>query len=112
MKKRSALLLATLLAFVGTGLARAAPPAAECPQPRFTGKAPDDYYNRTNPLGAAADSAAGRRLFIGGGGTLSCAACHGEKGDGRGDLSDQFKPRPRNWQTSAREALSRLATMS
>jgi Cytochrome c len=96
MRKRSALLLAALLGFIGTDLARGAPPPAECPQPRFTGKAPDDYYSRTNPL-ATPDSAVGKRVFMGGGGSISCAACHGEKGDGRGDMSDQFKPRPRNF---------------
>ncbi len=96
MKRRSTLLVAALLGLVVNGLAPAAPPASECPQPRFTGKAPDDYYNRKNPL-AAPDSAAGKRIFMGGGGSISCAACHGDKGDGRGDLSDQFKPRPRNF---------------
>ena len=70
---------------------------AECPQPRFTGKAPAEYYERTNPLPADADVSRLRRVFLGDGTSVSCATCHGENGDGRGPLSDQFEPRPRNF---------------
>jgi mono/diheme cytochrome c family protein len=98
MKSHGPLLLATLLGLASACPALAAPPAAQCPQPRFTGKAPDDYYNRTNPLAPGAqDSAAARRIFVGRGNAISCATCHGEKGDGRGEMSDQFNPRPRNF---------------
>ena len=98
MKNRIALFLVAMMAIVEGGFVRAAPPAAECPQPRFTGKAPDEYYNRTNPLATGAqDSAAARRIFMGRGNSISCATCHGEKGDGRGEMSDQFNPRPRNF---------------
>ena len=99
MKSRNALLLAALLGILWTPLVRAAPPAGECPQPRFTGKAPDEYYNRANPLAAGVrDSATAKRLFATGEpGNLSCATCHGEKGDGKGEMSEQFNPRPRNF---------------
>jgi mono/diheme cytochrome c family protein len=70
---------------------------AECPQPRFTGKAPPEYYDRANPLPPDADTSRARRTFLGDGRAVSCATCHGEKGDGRGELSDQFSPRPRNF---------------
>jgi mono/diheme cytochrome c family protein len=77
--------------------AQPSPPAEECPQPRFTGKAPDDYYRRTNPLGsAAADVEAGQRLYRGEP-KPGCAICHGVSGNGRGPLSAQFDPRPRNF---------------
>lgn len=76
--------------------ARAAP--AECPQPRFTGKAPDDYYTRINPLAAAnAGSKAGEQIFQGDAGHANCALCHGKKGNGRGPLSGQYDPPPRNF---------------
>ena len=77
------------------GGALGAPGAGECPQPRFTGKAPDDYYQRTNPLPATtANIQAGERLY---GGNTSCAMCHGKQGDGKGPLAGQFNPPPRNF---------------
>jgi mono/diheme cytochrome c family protein len=75
----------------------AAPPPAECPQPRFTGRAPDAYYLRENPLVAGADLRFARRHYQGDARSVSCATCHGENGDGRGPMSDQFDPRPRNF---------------
>jgi mono/diheme cytochrome c family protein len=74
------------------------PPPAQCPQPRFTGKAPDDYYNRPNPLQATeANLAAGEAAYRGDPRRISCASCHGPAGDGRGRLADQFDPPPRNF---------------
>ncbi len=103
-KRRIAICLAALLAAASIAVvARAAPPPGECPQPRYTGKAPDEYYTRANPLAASAqESAAGKRLFGSGEpGSLSCATCHGEKGDGKGEMSEQFVPRPRNFTCAA-----------
>jgi len=77
--------------------AAAAAPAGECPQPRYTGKAPDEYYQRQNPLPASTDLRSAQRTYKGDGDTISCAACHGEKGDGKGRMSGQFDPRPRNF---------------
>lgn len=78
--------------------ARAAPPPAQCPQPRFTGKAPDDYISRKNPLQPdAKDLAAGERLYFGTAPGSGCAICHGEKGQGNGPLATQFDPLPRNF---------------
>jgi mono/diheme cytochrome c family protein len=71
------------------------PPPGECPQPRFTGKAPDDYYGRPNPLVATPEHiAAGRRLYEKDA-SPPCQLCHGVKGDGKGSLATQFDPRPR-----------------
>jgi len=70
----------------------------ECPQPRFTGRAPDQYYGRVNPLQANSENlAAGERLYLGQPRAQSCAVCHGAKGEGNGPLSLQFTPRPRNF---------------
>lgn len=73
------------------------PPPAQCPQPRFTGKAPDKIYVLSNPLSAnPANIAAGRKLYeqeV----DPKCQICHGIKGDGQGPLSRQFDPPPRNF---------------
>lgn len=73
------------------------PPAAQCPQPRFTGKAPEPFYSQTNPLSVGrAPLAAGRKLYEKDA-EPACQLCHGIKGDGMGPLSAQFEPRPRNF---------------
>ena len=80
--------------------AQTLPPPGECPQPRFTGKAPDDYYNRESPLGPTQPNVtSGERWYRAG--RVSCATCHGLKGDGKGPLSGQFVPRPRNFACAA-----------
>ena len=71
--------------------------AMQCPQPRFTGKAPAEYLARKNPLQDSAENlAAGKRLFAAEEGA-SCSFCHGETGAGNGALAGQFKPPPRNF---------------
>ena len=77
-------------------IGHAQPPPGECPQPRFTGKAPDEYYNLVNPLTGNSDKAA-ERLYLGKAGNFGCASCHGKKGDGKGPMAKQFDPRPRNF---------------
>ncbi len=73
------------------------PPPSECPQPRFTGRAPEAVYQRTNPLPAtAANVDAGHDLFEDVE-PRPCALCHGVTGDGRGFLAEQFDPPPRNF---------------
>ena len=77
------------------------PSPAECPQPRFTGKAPAELYARENPLQASrANLKAGDKLYH----RLSdptCEVCHGKKGEGNGKLAEQFDPRPRNFACAA-----------
>ena len=86
-----------LCAAVAGRTAIAADPG-QCPQPRFTGKAPEDYLARTNPVASDPASAkAGEALFAGGQRTANCAACHGREGDGKGTLASQFDPPPRNF---------------
>ena len=72
--------------------------ARDCPQPRFTEQAPDEYYKRVSPLASgAADLKAAEQIFHKDRGTIACSTCHGDKGDGRGTLSELFDPRPRNF---------------
>jgi len=90
-----ALIVAALSAPCGS---QSLPPSGECPQPRFTGKAPEADYARKNPLAADdADLAAAERIYIGGRGEFGCAECHGRKGDGKGPMASQFSPPPRNF---------------
>ena len=77
--------------------AAAAVDRAQCPQPRFTGKAPAEYYERANPLPATSDVEPVRPIYLGDSRRAACASCHGPKGDGRGELSDLFDPPPRNF---------------
>jgi len=71
--------------------------AEPCAQPRFTGKAPPEYYDRVSPLAADADISEAERRFAGNGRGVSCATCHGTKGDGKGELASQFDPPPRDF---------------
>jgi len=97
--RKSAVLMAGVLAAIGSVCwAQPLPPPGECPQPRFTGKAPEEYYNLKNPLEASEKNLkAAERLYVGGKKTVGCAMCHGKKGDGKGELASQFVPRPRNF---------------
>lgn len=96
------LLAATVLALAGTAAAAAGyPPPTECPQPRFTGQAPEPLRSTPNPLPASEEQiGAGEDLYQRGV-QPSCRICHGEDGDGRGPLSAQFDPRPRNFACEA-----------
>lgn len=82
---------------VATPVVLAAP--ANCPEPRFTDKAPPEYLERINPLAPGnADRRAASSLFLGQTQrSVNCAICHGKDGDGRGPLSGQFDPSPRNF---------------
>lgn len=102
-RSRVSAALALLLAFsvaVSQGAHRA-PAEEDCPQPRFTGEAPQALRDRVNPLPASrANRRAGEELYedIS---NPSCVVCHGEDGDGRGQLAGQFDPPPRNFACAA-----------
>ena len=50
---------------------RSLPPPGECPQPRFTEKAPPDILKLANPLSASAETlAAGQRFYRGNSGAI------------------------------------------
>lgn len=94
--KRSVLYLAALLGGL-SGYVQSQPQAVQCPQPRFTGRAPDELYSRANPLSVTpALIAAGRRLYEKDA-NPGCQVCHGSRGDGMGPLAGQFDPPPRNF---------------
>ena len=97
---RFALVIALLACAGANGPSRAAS-ATDCPQPRFTGSAPPEYLAMQNPLPKDADVRAAERFFRGDGDSISCAKCHGEKGDGRGAMSAMFDPPPRNFRCAA-----------
>ena len=81
--------------FVVTASAQTAPGPEDCPQPRFTEAAPAEYLARKNPV--TSDGATGRRIYEGAPDGVSCATCHGLRGDGKGELSRLFSPPPRNF---------------
>jgi len=99
VRKNSAVRIGLLLTLTCAGCStESLPPVSQCPQPRFTGKAPDDYYERKSPLPSSeAALKAAERLYRGSSGEVACATCHGEKGAGDGVLAGQFDPRPRNF---------------
>ncbi len=88
-------LLLVTVSTVGLVSAQTAPGPEDCPQPRFTEAAPADYLARKNPV--TADGSTGRRIYEGSPDGVSCATCHGQRGDGKGELSRLFNPPPRNF---------------
>ena len=73
-------------------------PIGECPQPRFTDKAPPEYLARANPMTSTPEVlAAGERVYTGKLKSYNCSVCHGVKGDGKGPLASQYNPPPRNF---------------
>ena len=91
--------VAIFSALVGTAaLSQTSATPGQCPQPRFTGKAPADYLARVNPVQATAQALkAGEQLYLGTADNEYCALCHGRKGDGKGPLAKQYDPPPRNF---------------
>ena len=74
----------------------------ECPQPRFTDMAPQEYLALENPLRPDRPTLrAARRLYLGKADRgPGCAVCHGDQGDGQGPLAASFDPAPRNFTCS------------
>ena len=73
----------------------------ECPQPRFTGQAPQALYSRVNPLEASRSNVRTGRELYEDLSNPSCVVCHGRQGRGDGQLAGQFDPRPRNFACAA-----------
>lgn len=69
-----------------------------CPQPRFTEKAPEPTYSLNNPL-RTIDTAvdAGEKLYQKSSANVPCMKCHGKQGDGLGTMAKMFEPPPRNF---------------
>lgn len=83
------LFLAIVLVVGGAGLVPAAQekketPEAELPKPLVI---PEEEKNRKNPVPASPESVEiGKKLY-----PSQCGLCHGEKGDGKGDLAVELK---------------------
>lgn len=93
-----------LLSFAQTGLlfsvdeVSAAEDRPDCPQPRFTEKAPAEFYEMPNPLESTPENIKdGKMLYQVKAKPMPCKHCHGVEGDGRGPMSGGFKPPPRNF---------------
>lgn len=98
MRMSTLVSIALLVAGVAVACFAQSPPTQQCPQPRFTGKAPEPYYSQKNPLPADRDLSAAESLFKGQvDDEFGCAPCHGPTGGGDGMLATQFSPRPRNF---------------
>lgn len=69
----------------------------QCPQPRFTGKAPEAIYNRVNPFADNDEAVFNGRAIYESQAQPPCRLCHDIKGDGRGPLASQFSIPPRNF---------------
>ncbi len=75
--------------------------SAECPQPRKTAAAPQEFYNKANPLPDSPQNIeSGQKLYREKLKPLSCTFCHGEKGDGQGKLGKGLRVKPRNFTCS------------
>jgi mono/diheme cytochrome c family protein len=107
MKKLLAILIILLIAglfgvvsrgAVGAGQEpakqEAPPPKAEIPHIVLGSmKVPAEEAERKNPVKPTEESIeAGGRFF-----KTQCAMCHGEKGDGKGDLAEEMKLKLRDW---------------
>ena len=74
--------------------------ATQCPQPRATVKAPEEFYNRTNPLENTPDAIEKGRLLFQLDIQPTCVMCHGSQGDGMGNFGADMSPPPRNFTCS------------
>ncbi len=88
--------LTVLLVFAATPFAVEG--REDCPQPRFTEKAPPEFYEMSNPLeNTPKNIKKGKMLYQVKAKPMPCKHCHGLEGDGRGPMSGGFKPPPRNF---------------
>lgn len=98
IQRAHALKTFTWLAALLCGMVWMAAPAfaaGDCPQPRKTKTAPGQYLNKDIPNSASADR--GEKLYRKSAKPMACKMCHGDKGDGQGQLGKALKPAPRNF---------------
>lgn len=73
----------------------------QCPQPRFTQKAPEAIYNLKNPLESTAKNLKnGEMLYQAKAKPMACKFCHGASGDGKGLMARGSNPPPRDFTCS------------
>lgn len=69
-----------------------------CPQDRKTKKAPDEFYNKKNPLEPTPENIfSGQTLFHFDVEPTPCRTCHGISGNGLGILFQKLSPGSRNF---------------
>ena len=98
--KPGVILFLILAAILGWGFLQGvlAEEPLQCPQPRFTKKAPANIYSLKNPLEATPGNLKkGKMLFLVRAKPMPCKHCHGVEGDGRGPMARGFKPPPRDF---------------
>ena len=85
MAKIAPLILLPLLFCVFALWAQQSEPPAKAPTPEY--KIPPDDAARVNPVKPSEESLAkGKKLYV-----IDCAMCHGETGNGKGDLASDIK---------------------
>jgi mono/diheme cytochrome c family protein len=98
---RRALLILSSVLLVGFGASFAHPSNPqdnpEKSKPAEETKVPADDAAKVNPVKATAEGLAEARKVFG----YDCAMCHGEKGDGKGDVVESMKLTMRDWREPA-----------
>ena len=96
-KLLTALLVSLLLCIVVLGQQPEKKPAQQPPPPPAEFKIPPEESKRENPMkGSAASVAVGKKIFA-----SQCAMCHGDAGDGKGELADSLKLKLKDWHDPA-----------
>jgi len=84
--KKSLLVCVPLLVFTGLVGSEETPTTAK-PTPPVEFKIPPEAVSETNPVKPTPESLAKGKKFY----HMDCAMCHGDKGDGKGDMASDFK---------------------
>ncbi len=79
------LIVLAVLVFACVLAAQQAQPPAKAPAPEY--KIPPEAAQKANPVKPTPESLAkGKKMYA-----IDCAMCHGEKGDGKGDMAPDIK---------------------
>lgn len=79
------LMVLAVLVFVCALAAQQSQPPAKTPAPEY--KIPSEAAQKANPVKPTPESLAkGKKMYA-----IDCAMCHGEKGDGKGDMASDIK---------------------
>ena len=87
MLKRSFLILVPLFIFAGLVGSEETPTPSKTTPPAAEYKIPPEAAKEINPVKPTPESLAKGRKFY----HMDCAMCHGDKGDGKGDMASDFK---------------------
>lgn len=99
MRRAILVLSALLVAGFGIVLAKRST-AQEKPKDSQESKVPQEDVDKKNPVKATPESIGAARRIYG----FDCAMCHGDKGDGKGDLVESMQLKVEDWTSS--EALA------